>query len=40
MDYITQVSGNVSPYDMRIFGVEKDAVEDPTIEYFTVSGKV
>ena len=40
MGYITSVSGNVFPYDNRIFGVDWDAVENPVTDYFTISGKV
>jgi hypothetical protein len=40
MDYITSVSGDVFPYDERIFGKDWDAIEDPTTDYFTISGQV
>jgi hypothetical protein len=40
MGYITSVTGNVFPYDSRIFGSDWDAVENPVTDYFTTSGKV
>jgi hypothetical protein len=40
MSYITSVTGNVFPYDSRIFGYDWDAVENPVTNYFTISGKV
>ena len=40
MSYITGVSGDVFPYDSRIFGSDWDAVENPTTNYFTISGRV
>ena len=36
MDYIVAVSGDVFPYDNRIFSVDWDKVEDPVINYFTL----
>lgn len=39
MSYITGVSGDVFPYDTRIFGQDWDVIEDPTTNYFTISGK-
>jgi vitellogenic carboxypeptidase-like protein len=40
MGYITTVGGNVFPYDARIFGSDWDKIEDPTTNYFSISGKV
>ena len=40
MSYISDVSGQVFPYDKRIFTQDWDAVEDPTTNYFTISGQV
>jgi len=40
MSYIKGVSGDAFPYDARIFGPDWDAIEDPTTNYFTISGKV
>lgn len=39
MDYITGVSGDAYPYDARIFGYDWDPLEQPTIDYFTISGQ-
>lgn len=38
MDYIDTVSGNVFPYDQRIFAEDWAVVENPTDTYFTVEG--
>ena len=35
MDYIVQVSGDVYPYDQRIFAEDWNPVEDPTTNYFS-----
>jgi len=40
MDYICDVSGDAYPYDERIFAQDWDPIEQPTIDYFTVSAKV
>jgi vitellogenic carboxypeptidase-like protein len=40
MGYITGVSGDAYPYDSRIFGYDWDPIEQPTIDYFTISGQV
>jgi hypothetical protein len=40
MGYIESVSGDVFPYDNRIFGSDWSPIEDPTTNYFTISGKV
>jgi hypothetical protein len=40
MGYITGVSGDAYPYDARIFGYDWDPIEQPTIDYFTISGQV
>lgn len=40
MGYITSVSGNVFPYDNRIFGADWDLIENPVEQYFTISGQV
>lgn len=40
MGYIEGVTGDVFPYDARIFGVDWDQVEDPVTDYFTISGQV
>lgn len=40
MDYIENVSGNVYPYDQRIFAYDWDPYEQITIDYFTISGRV
>lgn len=36
MDYISEVSGDVFPYDMRIFSEDWDLIEDPVVNYFTI----
>jgi hypothetical protein len=38
MGYITSVSGNVFPYDNRIFGYDWDPIENAVSDYFTISG--
>jgi len=40
MDYIESVSGNVFPYDNRIFGYDWDPIENVVTDYFTISEKV
>jgi len=40
MGYITGISGDAYPYDSRIFGYDWDPIEQPTIDYFTISGQV
>ena len=40
LTYITSVTGDVLPYDARIFGYDWDKVENPVIDYFTISGQV
>jgi hypothetical protein len=40
MDYIVSVSGDAYPYDQRIFGYDWDPIEQPTIDYFTISAQV
>jgi len=40
MDYICDVSGDAYPYDERIFAQDWDPIDQPTIDYFTVSAKV
>ena len=40
MEYMQGVSGNVFPYDARIFGSEWDTIANPTTNYFTISGRV
>jgi len=40
MGYITGVSGNVFPYDNRIFTEDWDAIENQVIDYFTTSTAV
>jgi len=40
MGYITGVSGNVFPYDNRIFESDWDAIENQVIDYFTTSTAV
>lgn len=40
MGYITGVSGNVFPYDNRIFGSDWDAIENQVIDYFTTSDAI
>ena len=34
--YVDYVSGDVFPYDNRIFGVDWDPIEDPVTNYFTI----
>lgn len=34
--YVSETSGDVFPYDNRIFGVDWDPIEDPVTNYFTV----
>ena len=36
MDYIVNVSGDVFPYDQRIFSVDWDPIEDPVTNYFSI----
>lgn len=36
MDYIVKVSGDVYPYDQRIFAADWDPIEQPVINYFTI----
>jgi len=38
MGYITSVSGDVFPYDNRIFGYDWDPIENAVSDYFTISG--
>ena len=38
MGYIEEVSGDAFPYDARIFGYLWDPIEQPTTDYFTISG--
>lgn len=40
MSYIEAVSGDAYPYDARIFGYMWDPIEQPVVDYFTVSGQV
>ena len=40
MDYIESVSGNVFPYDNRIFDYDWDPIENTVTDYFTVSARV
>ena len=40
MDYIESVSGNVFPYDNRIFDYDWNPLENTVTDYFTVSAKV
>lgn len=40
MGYITSVSGDVFPYDNRIFGYDWDPIENAVSDYFTISGQV
>jgi hypothetical protein len=40
MGYITGVSGDVFPYDNRIFASDWDAVENQVIDYFTTSDAI
>ena len=35
LSYVTEVSGDVSPYDNRIFAADWNKIEDPVINYFT-----
>ena len=35
MDYIVAVSGNVFPYDQRIFAEDWNLIEDPVTNYFS-----
>lgn len=37
MDYIQTVSGNVFPYDSRIFDYDWNPIEQPYVDYFTKS---
>jgi len=40
MDYIKSVSGNVFPYDNRIFDYDWNPIEDTVTDYFTISARV
>ena len=40
MDYIESVSGNVFPYDNRIFDYDWNPLENTVNDYFTVSARV
>jgi len=40
MGYIMEVSGNPYPYDARIFDYDWEPYEQPTTDYFTISGQV
>ena len=40
MNYIQGVTGDVLPYDTRIFEYDWNPLEDAVIDYFTVSAKV
>lgn len=40
MDYIESVSGNVFPYDNRIFDYDWNPIENTVTDYFTVSARV
>ena len=35
MDYIVSISGNVYPYDQRIFAEDWNLIEDPVVNYFS-----
>jgi hypothetical protein len=35
MDYIVKISGDVYPYDQRIFAEDWNPIEDPTTNYFS-----
>lgn len=37
MDYIQTVSGDVFPYDSRIFDYDFNPIESPYVDYFTIS---
>ncbi len=40
MGYITGVSGDVFPYDNRIFGYDWEAIENQVTDYFTTSDAI
>ena len=37
MDYITGISGNMFPYDTRIFDYDWDPIEQIVTDYLTIS---